>query len=76
MATVITNLMSAIPWIGQDIVESTTNAELLTSKNILFFAAGLPIIGIISSRVHIDRKSRLSEKEYLDIPQKKIFYFK
>jgi len=29
----------------------------------------LPIIGIISSRVHINRKNRLSEKEYLDIPK-------
>nr|BAW99873.1 cytochrome b [Taphrina wiesneri JCM 22204] len=27
-ATVITNLMSAIPWIGQDIVESVSNATL------------------------------------------------
>jgi len=29
---------------------------------------GLPIIGIISSKVHINRKNRLSENEYLSIP--------
>lgn len=68
-ATVITNLISAIPWIGQDIVESVTiNTELLTINNFIL-ATGLPIIGIISSRVHINRKNRLSEKEYLDIPK-------
>lgn len=45
-ATVITNLMSAIPWVGQDIVESTTNIKILTFNLIL--AVGLPIIGIVS----------------------------
>lgn len=62
-ATVITNLMSAIPWVGQDIVESKTFAEILTQAGI-----GLPIIGIISSKVHINRKNRLSSNEYISIP--------
>ncbi len=65
-ATVITNLMSAIPWVGQDIVELTTNIKILTFNLIL--AARLPIIGIVSSRVHINRNTRLSAKGYLSIP--------
>jgi hypothetical protein len=77
--------MSAIPWIGQDIVESKTLIEILTQTNSLqgftlevgnnglFFCSlilttGLPIIGIISSKVHIDRKNRLTDNEYLSIP--------
>jgi LAGLIDADG endonuclease len=64
-ATVITNLMSAIPWVGQDIVESKTINDILIS---LVLIMGLPIIGIISSKVHIDRKNRLNENEYLSIP--------
>ena len=62
-ATVITNLMSAIPWVGQDIVESKALAEILTQAGI-----GLPIIGLISSKVHINRKNRLSSNEYISIP--------
>ena len=61
-ATVITNLMSAIPWVGQDIVES---------KNIIDnLAYILPSIG----SVHINalkkgnKNIRLDKKEYLNIP--------
>jgi hypothetical protein len=37
LATVITNLLSAIPWMGQSFVESTNNIECI-----------LPTIGIVS----------------------------
>ena len=36
-ATVITNLMSAIPWVGQDIVESKNITDLFTM-------AALPVL--------------------------------
>jgi Cytochrome b/b6/petB/LAGLIDADG endonuclease len=66
-ATVITNLMSAIPWVGQDIVESNTLKEILIQTSFILIT-GLPIIGIISSKVRISRKERLNENEYLSIP--------
>lgn len=46
-ATVITNLMSAIPWVGQDIVESKNKAEyywsIVCTVNYI-----LPTIGTVS----------------------------
>ncbi len=75
-ATVITNLMSAIPWIGQDIVESTNYIEIISllfciiilfsyNKNIY-----LPTIGIINKNaLKKENKSlRLDKKEYILIP--------
>lgn len=41
-ATVITNLMSAIPWVGQDIVESNNITKTLTAMSVL------PTIGTVS----------------------------
>lgn len=46
-ATVITNLMSAIPWLGQDIVESKTIAEY-SSMTIVATTLMLPTIGTVS----------------------------
>lgn len=75
-ATVITNLMSAIPWIGQDIVESKN----ITVIFILFICAiilflfnkdiYLPTIGIIhKNALKKDNNSlRFNKKEYLTIP--------
>ena len=67
-ATVITNLMSAIPWIGQDIVESKNTIEdclLLTSIGCI-----LPTIGTINKNAlkKGNRKIRLEKEEYLSIP--------
>jgi len=72
-ATVITNLMSAIPWVGQDIVESKNNQEhivfavlataLTTSKPVL------PIIGIFKPKSRANRDKRLTSAEYLLIPK-------
>ena len=57
-ATVITNLMSAIPWVGQDIVESTNLISLST----------LPILGT----VHVNAMKKLpnivKDKEFITIP--------
>ncbi len=65
-ATVITNLMSAIPWVGQDIVESKNIAEYLIMGSII---PVLPTIGTVS--VHAlkkGKKTRLDKTEYLSIP--------
>lgn len=72
-ATVITNLMSAIPWVGQDIVESINITEYLTIINIVVILFNisrevLPVIGTVSTKVHVNRKKRLSQLEYLSIP--------
>lgn len=62
-ATVITNLMSAIPWLGQDIVESIYTTKYYTMIQ-------LPTIGTVS--VHALKKNkktiRLDKKEYFYIP--------
>ena len=73
-ATVITNLMSAIPWIGQDIVESTNitihifclvTIYLLIESNEL-----LPTIGIINNnaKLCIRKSLKINKKEYISIP--------
>ena len=41
-ATVITNLLSAIPWIGQDFV------QLVYETNSIYMSIALPIIGTIN----------------------------
>lgn len=57
-ATVITNLFSAIPWIGHDLVE-------LTIYNLLI----LPPIGIINKSASKNLSSRKLDKSiYLSIP--------
>lgn len=66
-ATVITNLMSAIPWVGQDIVELKKITEYGT---IVATALMLPTVGTVS--IHALKKGnikiRLDKKEYLAIP--------
>ena len=65
-ATVITNLMSAIPWVGQDIVESKNTAESLITLTTMPI---LPTIGTVS--VHAlkgNNISKLNKSEYLSIP--------
>ena len=65
-ATVITNLMSAIPWVGQDIVESNNTAESLITLTTMPI---LPIIGTVS--VHALKGNnirKLNKSKYLSIP--------
>jgi hypothetical protein len=66
-ATVITNLMSAIPWVGQDIVEFKKITNYCT---IVATALMLPTIGTVSTHAlkKGNRKIRLDKKEYLAIP--------
>lgn len=75
-ATVITNLISAIPWIGQDIVEFTKSPALLIHFLILsfslaaiYYASGLPVMGTINYKSRTAKLNRLSEAEYLTIPK-------
>lgn len=64
-ATVITNLISAVPWIGQDIVESSKIKNCYLGCDI--FSSLLPI-GIVNSHLFKKDHKRLSEQEYLSIP--------
>ena len=68
-ATVITSLMSAIPWVGQDIVESNNVAENYFT---LVYATtlALPTIGIVNPHALKKGKKniRLNKEEYLSIP--------
>ena len=65
-ATVITNLMSAIPWVGQDIVESNNVTEtFITLKTI----SVLPTIGTVSIHALKRRNiSKLDKSKYLSLP--------
>ena len=55
-ATVITNLMSAIPWVGQDIVESKNTAKSLITLTTIPI---LPTIGTVS--VHALKGNNISK---------------
>lgn len=64
-ATVITNLMSAIPWIGQDIVE-LINIQLV---NPVLVKSILPTVGSINANaLKKGNNLRLDKKEYTLIP--------
>ena len=67
LATVITNLMSAIPWVGQDIVESKNITEYST---MVASALILPTIGTVHAHAlkKGNKSIRLNKKEYLSIP--------
>ena len=62
-ATVITNLLSAIPWIGQDFVQ-------LVYTNTIDMSTALPIIGTINWVLDAGQKARSSEQlqQFLTIP--------
>ena len=68
-ATVITNLMSAIPWVGQDIVESKNITEYY-STIVYATTSMLPTIGTVSAHAlkKGNKNIRLDKKEYLSIP--------
>ena len=62
-ATVITNLLSAIPWIGKDLVEF---GNLDNNFNYFITLNFLPIIGVVNSKALHKIKLR-SDKEKLDM---------
>ena len=67
-ATVITNLMSAIPWVGQDIVESNHFADRCITVYSLYSL--LPTIGTVTPNAlkKGNINVRLNKEEYLSIP--------
>lgn len=75
-ATVITNLISAVPWIGQDIVESNYIIFIfsLSYFGIIFFFFkidnSLPTIGIVHKNAlkKGNKSLRLNKQEYTEIP--------
>lgn len=72
MATVITNLLSAIPIFGHDIVELEYFTDCLTPATIINYKIKkeiLPTIGIVSkSALKKGNKLILNKNEYLSIP--------
>ena len=65
-ATVITNLMSAIPWVGQDIVESNNITEPLINLTTMSI---LPTIGTVSVHALKEKNTSKTDKsKYLSIP--------
>ena len=76
MATVITNLLSAIPVFGQDLVESTYLTEF--SSCFLFKYNSLSVlatIGTVSKQaLKKERKLRLDKEKYLSIPSQFIAF--
>jgi hypothetical protein len=73
-ATVITNLMSAIPWVGQDIVELKEITEIYSEA---IYLSSLPIIGTVHKNALKKGKnnSRLENQEYLNIPSSFLAFF-
>lgn len=67
-ATVITNLMSAIPWVGQDIVESNHFADRCITVHSL--SSLLPTIGTVNTNAlkEGNKNVRLNKENYLSIP--------
>lgn len=79
-ATVITNLISAIPWIGQDIVESKNITIILLFFSIILFSLNkdvvLPTIGLIHKNAlkKGNRDLRLDKENFLSIPSSFLAY--
>jgi hypothetical protein len=81
LATVITNLLSAIPYFGQDIVESKNLTELFTIDTNLFLYYNSSIIPILPTVGTVHKhalkkgiKIRLDKKEFLSIPHQFISF--
>lgn len=66
--------MSAIPWVGQDIVESKEITEIYSEAIIL---SSLPVIGTVHKNALKKGKnnSRLENQEYLNIPSSFLAFF-
>jgi len=67
LATVITNLMSAIPWVGQDIVESKNFTDSYVT--VYYLGGVLPTIGTVNINAlkKGNRNTRLNKEEYLSL---------
>lgn len=76
MATVITNLLSAIPYFGQDLVELNSYTNYIYQTTIVTSALSeLPTIGTIhKNSLKKGKKIRLDKKEYLLIPSQFIAF--
>lgn len=74
MATVITNLISAIPWIGKDVVESIKITVLinLCICMIIFFSS-LPKIGNVHKNALKKFNKILDKRDYISIPSSSLF---
>lgn len=70
MATVITNLLSAIPVFGQDLVELNNFTDISAIYlYILSIIPLLPTVGIVSNQaLKKGKKRRINKQEYLSIP--------
>jgi len=72
-ATVITNLMSAIPWVGQDIVELKRITYIYSEAICL---CTLPIIGTVhKNALKGKNSSKLEIQDYLNIPSYFLAFF-
>ena len=81
MATVITNLLSAIPYFGQDIVESKNLTELNiihTNLNLNYLSSIVPLLPTVGTvNNHALKKGRTlrsDKKEFLSIPHQFISF--
>jgi hypothetical protein len=66
-ATVITNLISAIPWIGQDVVESTKINVTILGIGIILYSI-LPTIGNVHKNALKRMSKILDKKDYISTP--------
>lgn len=66
-ATVITNLISAIPWVGQDIVESKKTIIVVVSNLFILYCI-LPTLGEIHKNAIKKFKRILDKNHYVSIP--------
>ena len=73
-ATVITNLMSAIPWVGQDIVELKEITEIYSKA---IYLSSLPIIGTVHKNASkkVKNSFRLENQKYINIPSSFLAFF-
>lgn len=71
-ATVITNLISAIPWIGQDVVESKTIIDLGIFMFVLLSI--LPTIGEIHDNALKKFNKVMNKEDYISIPSSFLGY--
>jgi hypothetical protein len=69
-ATVITNLISAIPWIGQDVVESNENTVLvnLVAICLIILFSVLPTIGDVHKNALKKNSKVLDKEDYINLP--------
>ena len=67
-ATVITNMLSAVPWIGQDFVQFVTPTLLFTALGVLYIS--MPTIGTVNTKALRGALARSDEDKakYANVP--------